>query len=157
MLEDPPLMVTTPGPSNRPAASGFLNSFGIRDLSPVLALFSWITNVRLLRSPAAVDENVRAGDETGVFGAEIECELADFLGLAPAAQGNFGKKLLGEFGVLQQGSIQLRGERPRADTVDRNLFRGQFERQRARETEQRRFAGRIGRAAGYRDVAHDGS
>jgi len=42
----------------------------------------------LLRRPTTVNEYVRAGDEAGVLGAEINRELADFFDLAPAAYWN---------------------------------------------------------------------
>ena len=37
----------------------------------------------LLRRPTAIDDDVRACDETGVFGTEIESQLAYVLGITP--------------------------------------------------------------------------
>lgn len=43
----------------------------------------------LLRRPAAINEDVRAGDETGILGAEVNRQLTDFLHATPAVQRNF--------------------------------------------------------------------
>src|SRR5207237_3594207 len=57
--------------------------------------------LRLLRRPAAVDEEISAGDVAGIFGAEIDSQLSDFFLLTPAAQRDFGDELPVQFGILE--------------------------------------------------------
>ena len=71
----------------------------------------------LLRAPAAVDQDVGAGDEGGIVRAQVDGELADLFDAAPAAQRDAAEELGGGFGVVQQGAIHFRREGAGADAV----------------------------------------
>lgn len=81
-----------------------------------------LTPMGLLRGPAAVNQDVRAGDEAGVLGAEIDREVANLFDLAPPAQRDLGDELLVQLGVLDQRCIHLGGDRTGADAVDGDLL-----------------------------------
>ena len=59
----------------------------------------------LLRCPAAIDNNVRPGNETGTFGAQIESQLANLLDLSPTANRDSGNELLVEFRASNSGAF----------------------------------------------------
>src|SRR6185312_14000723 len=82
--------------------------------------------IKLLRGPAAVDQNVRAGDEAGVFGTEISRERADLFHAAPAADRNVRDKLRVELRILHERRVHFRAERAGADAVDRDALIGHF-------------------------------
>src|SRR5439155_7270222 len=52
------------------------------------------------RGPAAVDQEVGAGDEACVLQAQVQGQFADFLDLTPTSQGNTGNELLIQFRIL---------------------------------------------------------
>ena len=108
---------------------------------------------RSLRRPAAVDQDVRAGDEAGVLGAEIEGELSDLFELCPSgpAESSRGTAAFSS-GFCISGAFISVSNTPGLMPLTVIFSGGQFERQRARETEQRGLARRVGRAARQRDV-----
>src|SRR3989442_14097188 len=61
----------------------------------------------LLRGPSAIDEDVRAGDEAGFFGADVEGETADLAHVAPAAEGDLGDELGVSLGGLEDGHVHF--------------------------------------------------
>src|SRR5438132_13169688 len=92
--------------------------------------------LRSLRGPAAINENIRSRNESGIFGAEIDCELADFLDFAPAVERDFREKLFVQLWVAHQDRVHLGGERARADAVDGDFVGREFQCQSASEPEQ---------------------
>src|SRR3569833_2489865 len=80
--------------------------------------------IELLCGPAAVDEDIRAGDEARVFGTEIGRESANFFHAAPAVDRDVGEELRVELRILHERRVHFRAERPGADAVDRDALIG---------------------------------
>src|SRR5688572_15329357 len=55
-----------------------------------------------LRRPTAIDQNIGAGDEAGLLGAQINGKLPNLFRLAPAVGRDLRKKLRAQFGILHQ-------------------------------------------------------
>src|ERR1051326_705400 len=110
----------------------------------------------LAGTPTSIDQYVGPCYESSVIGAEIKCKLADLFYFAPTPDRNGGDELRVLFGIVQQREIHFRCARAGTDCDDADAFRSQLESKRAREPEQARFARRIGRASGQRNMAHDG-
>src|SRR5579862_2339093 len=77
----------------------------------------WPTVRVLLGTPAAVDHNVRSGNEARVLGAEIYRELTDVFHLAPVSERNPRDELGVEFCILQERQVHFGGEGTGADAV----------------------------------------
>src|SRR5690348_7829282 len=71
-----------------------------------------------LGRPAAVNQNVGAGDKARSVGAEKNCQRPNLLHLAPPAHWNLRSKLGVADGILNQNRIHLRCKRAGADGVD---------------------------------------
>src|ERR1051325_6006940 len=89
-----------------------------------------------LRRSTAGDQNYCAGDEACLFGAQIDGEFGNFVGLSKATRGNLRQKLRAQFCVLHQRRVDLGVVNAGTDAVDGNFVRSEFEGERARETEQ---------------------
>src|ERR1700737_3524791 len=105
----------------------------------------------LLRRPAAIDNNIRSCDESCILGAQVESKLTNFLHTTPAANRDFGEELLVDLRILDQCSVDRRGERTWADGVYRNALVCEFQCQSASQSEERRLACRVRRAARQRN------
>ena len=77
---------------------------------------------QLLRGPAAVEQDVCAGDEARFFGAKEQRQLADFFHVTPPADRNLRYELCVQFRIVENGAIQLGCERTGTDPVDRDFF-----------------------------------
>jgi len=102
----------------------------------------------LLRQPPAIDEDARAGDETGGVAGQEERHAADLLQLSPAPHRDLGDKGLILLRILKQRLVHLRPEWSRQDRVDGDSRRRPLQRQCARQLHHGAFAGRIGCALG---------
>lgn len=109
----------------------------------------------LLGGPTAVDDDVGAGEKTGIRRADIEQAFRDFLDFAPPSDRKAGDELLVQFRIVEDRNIHLGGARAGADAVDGDAFGSEFESERFSEAEEAGFAGGIGGAAREGDVAHD--
>ena len=65
----------------------------------------------LLRAPAAINQNIRPGDKSGVLGAQIQRKLADLLHLAPPSERDLRYELRVGLRILHQRRVHFRRER----------------------------------------------
>ena len=100
---------------------------------------------KLLRRPAAINDDVCARQKTGRFRAKIKGELPNIFGFAPTADWDFGQELLIQFGIRNQRRVQFRGERPGADAVDRDGVRSKLKSESANEDRAGRLCSRCKR------------
>ena len=102
------------------------------------AVITWLDS---FGDPAAVDQDVGAGDEAGGVGAEIARQCADVFHLAPAADGNIGEELRIEFRVVASMEVFMSVPNgPGLMPLTVIPSRGEFERQGAREAQKRALA-----------------
>src|SRR6185437_15709683 len=100
----------------------------------------------LLSRPAAIDDKIGSRDKACPFRTKIYRKRAYFFNLAPTSQRDSRDEIFVLLGIAQDGLVHFGGEGSRADSVDCDFVRRQFQRKGSRETQQPSFAGAIGRS-----------
>ena len=80
---------------------------GVRVTATRPSIVAYVSAVAadLRGGPAAVNQDVGAGDKPGFFGAEKQRQFADFLHVAPSANWNLRDELRVQFRVVQNGPV----------------------------------------------------
>ena len=109
----------------------------------------------LLRAEPAVHQDVVAGHERGLVGADVQRERGDLVGLAPAAHRGLFHQGLVLRGIGAQRGRQVGRDEAGADGDARDLVVDEFQRERLREAGDGVLRRRVDAAARARHVRHD--
>src|ERR1035441_4498257 len=108
--------------------------------APVSSTIAASAAASLLRTPTPVDQDIGAGDEGCVFGAQEQRQLPDIFRIAPAAHRRMRHELLALLRVVDNCLGHFGCKRTRTDRDHGDAFARQLERERSREAKQSGFA-----------------